>query len=124
MSALHHAAKTGLVAVVDKLPEINPALADKITGADGRPAHWTALMVLADSWTGSNDQMEALRSLLWASSPNTFQVCGLSSFQHHPSSSLRCCLFVRVSFRLMELDHLYVDLDPQAHRLWFRLRFL
>ena len=78
MSALHHAAKLGLVVIVDALLEINPAVADKITRADGRPAHWTALMVLADSWVGSDEQCDVLRSLLWATSQETFKVCTLS----------------------------------------------
>ena len=78
MSALHHAAKMGLVAVVTRLVEIIPALADRVTRADGRPAHWSCLMVLVDSWIGSDDQCEALRLLLWASSPGTFQVRSLT----------------------------------------------
>ena len=49
MTALHHPAKLGLAVTVER---INPAAAEKVTRADGRPANWTPLMVLSDNWTG------------------------------------------------------------------------
>ena len=78
MHALHHAGKLGLVAVVEKILVINPAAADKVTRADGRPANWTPMMVLSDNWSGSDDQCQALRYLLWASQPASFGVRTLS----------------------------------------------
>ena len=78
MHAVHHAAKLGLVAVVEKILEINPAAADKVTRADGRPANWTPMMVLSDNWTGSDEQCQALRLLLWVSQPSSVSVRTLS----------------------------------------------
>lgn len=52
LNLLHQACRVGCVPVVEKLLDMNVALADQLTSPTGRPAHWSPLMVLLDAKSG------------------------------------------------------------------------
>lgn len=76
MTVLHHAIRQGKELVFDRVLEINPNLADQITNCDGRPAHWSTLMLLVDTKIralGEEKYFYFLRRLLQTCSCQTMQ---------------------------------------------------
>ena len=74
---LHHAVRVGCWQVVVKLLELNPHLADQLTNPNGRPQHWSAIMVCVDTGKSAMQEDEyhyVLDTLLYHSSLATLQV--------------------------------------------------
>lgn len=74
---LHHAVRVGCWQIVVRLLELNPHLADQLTNPNGRPSHWSALMVCVDTGKSSMTEDEflyVLDTLLFHSSAATLQV--------------------------------------------------
>lgn len=76
LNLLHQACRVGCVPVVEKLLDMNVALADQLTSPTGRPAHWSPLMVLLDakSGIGQDEYMWLIQLLVTHSSLATLEV--------------------------------------------------
>ena len=74
LTLLHHACRLGLPAIVQKCLEINKHLCDVVTKWDGKPQHWTPLMVLVDKWQDTRNFQQCMLALLQACSPATYSM--------------------------------------------------
>lgn len=73
---LHTAARIGCWEAMDRLLAICPVLCDQLSSPNGRPAHWTPLMVLIDTGSAARDKQEfyyMLQQLLEHSSLATIE---------------------------------------------------
>jgi hypothetical protein len=74
LTVLHHACRLHLPAVSDRALSLNPALAGTVTYPQGRPPHWTALMVVVDQWKDVPAAKDTLRVLVRYMSPDAYSV--------------------------------------------------
>ena len=74
LTLLHHACRLGVPAVVERVIQINRHLADVTTKPDGKPPHWTPLMVICDKWCDTDPFRQCLWLLLGALTPASYSI--------------------------------------------------
>ena len=72
LTVLHHACRLGLPSVTERVLQINKHLVDVLTFPDGKPPHWTSLMVLVDRWQDKPSYQQCMQHMLTACSSATY----------------------------------------------------